>query len=145
MKELQIKKHWLCYTPVWIIAAISTLMMILGEGFLFWLGCILVVNSILGYLTISNYKWTAKEGELLIESGVLPWQKNYIRVPAAGVFGATVKRDMAGWFLDYGTITINSLGGSSSPIRGTHMKGAVAFMEQITGKDHPYKSSALES
>lgn len=145
MTEMKIGKHWLCYTPIWFIAIISIILLIFGDGKVFWIGWILIVFDILGYLTIKNYKWIAKDGEILIESGVLPWQKNYIRIPMAGAFGSSVKRGFFGWFLDYGTITLNAFGGSSSPIKARNMKGAIAFMEHITGEKHPYRSSALES
>lgn len=141
MVEMKIGKHWLCYTPVWFITIISIMLLIFGNGNVYLFGWILLGFNILGYFTIKSYKWIAKDGEILIESGVLPWQKSYIRIPVARVLGMTVDRGgFFGWFLNYGTITLNALDGSSSPIIGKHMKGAVAFMEHITGGDHPDRS-----
>lgn len=145
MNEMTIKKHWLCYLPIWYLGIISTLIIVFGSGKWVWLGWFLAATDVLGYLTINSYKWTAKNGEILIEYGVLPWQKNYTRVPAGGVFGSTVKRGMLGHYLDYGTISINALGGSSSPIKAANMKGAVKFMEHITNRNHTFTSSSLES
>lgn len=145
MNEMTIGRHWLCYLPIWFLGIISVLLVVFGSGKVMWLGWFLIATDVLGYLTIKSYKWTSKEGEILIEYGVLPWQKNYIRIPASGVFGSSVKRDFLGWALDYGTITLNSLNGSSSRIKGYHMKGAVGFMEHLTGEKFPFRSSELES
>ncbi|RZJ69605.1 PH domain-containing protein [Flavobacterium sp.] len=144
MPDMKLRKHWLCYAPVWFIAIICILLIVFGTGKIAIFGWILLSFDFLGYFTIKNYTWTLTGNELIIQSGVLPWQKNYIRVPAAGLFGATVKRGFFGWFLDYGTITINSIGGASSKIEGKHMKGAVAFMENIGSRGNHFATTSLE-
>ncbi len=145
MQEMRLGKHWLCYAPVWFIAIICVLLIVFGTGKVAIFGWILVVFDVLGFLTIRNYKWTLRSGELIIESGVLPWQKGYIRVPAGSLYGITVKRGFFGWFLDYGTITVNTFGGSSSTIVGKHMKGAQRFMENFNGVQNAKRPSALEA
>ncbi|MBD3582642.1 YdbT family protein [Flavobacterium selenitireducens] len=142
---MNLKRHWLCYAPVWFLAIICILLISFGTGKVLILGWLLGSCVILGYFTIRSYKWTVKQGELIVESGVLPWQKNYIRIPAGSLYGITVKRGMFGWLMDYGTITVNVLGGSSSTIVGHNMKGAQKFMEEFNGVQNATRPSALES
>ncbi|RZJ65445.1 MAG: PH domain-containing protein [Flavobacterium sp.] len=145
MLEMKLGKHWLCYAPVWFIAIICTLLIGFGTGKVAMLGWILFGFDILGYLSIRNYKWTVTNGELVVESGVLPWQKTYTKIPAGSLYGITVTRGFLGWFLDYGTITVNVLGGSSSKIIGRHMKGAQRFMESFNGVQTGIRPSSLEN
>ncbi|PWG79814.1 hypothetical protein [Pararcticibacter amylolyticus] len=121
------KKHWIVYVVPSLLVFSGAILLSNGTVSLKTLGAALALAGVGLAVKRANEKWHLTENHLVMETGILPWFKNYIEVPVKDIYKTdfnTVKIDYKTSFRKIGLKRhFNSIGNISTKRRDMQCRG----------------------
>ena len=114
------EKHWISYVLPALAAIVALYLLFLGK---YWwiLSCILLGYAVWSYFVLRSVSLTLTDKELIIKSGVLPWNRTYFNIPVYDIYEAFYEKGMISYLLGYGTVSIRRTDGVSTAFSYTYM------------------------
>ncbi len=142
MKEkLVYKKSWVAYVPYTIIFLLALSLFPYHGFFSKICGILLLVPVIMRILRIATVTWTLSEEAILIESGLLPWQKHEHYIAIYDIYECLTHTGFLGHFLNYGDVAVRKNDGTNSAYTGTKLNGAQDLSQRINSLVHEHKKN----